>query len=155
MASLTDYGWATTAGNYTLVFSGATIGNWVQAHRTKVRRITPVRRRHNFWNANVLLDGKYPAKVWEHEFLLYTEAGSTSVVSHVIFFADMYYGFSDQIGDTAYPLTINQGDTAIVVINFGSCHCEGYDQEDPRDLLLHRAGMVRFRFVGNTKPVVT
>ena len=59
---------------YTLVFSGDTIGTHIHDWKTTSRRMSEIAERQNFWASDVILDGRYPALVYEHVFMLYMES---------------------------------------------------------------------------------
>lgn len=157
MTSVASFEDATTAGNFTMIFSGVRIpssawipgvNGWVQSFNSKFERLTEIIRRQNFTSTIVLLDGRFPAQVWEHELVLYTETGSIGQMAEVI------YKFHDEIQGLSAPLTINDGDTANAVFEFGNCLILPAEMEQPTELLLYRAGFIRVTFVGNTRPIV-
>jgi len=148
MTSVASFDDATTAGNYTLTHSNSMLGNWVDAFNSKFARLTDIARRQNFWASSVLLDGSFPAQVWDHTFRLYTEAGSLGE------FYEKFLRLHDAIGSSPATLVINDGDTVNTVIGFGLCYLSGADLEVPENFLLHRAGFITVAFVGNTRPEV-
>lgn len=157
MTSVASFDDAVTAGNYTLVFSGVRIpssawipgvNGWVETFTSNYRRLTSINERQNFTAASVILDGRFPAQVWEHEFRLYTETGSLGQ------FAELVYKFHDEINELPLPLSIHDGDTANSVVDFGNCYIEPVELDEPSELLLHAAGFVRVTFFGTTRPVV-
>lgn len=148
MTSVASYDSATTAGNYTLVFSGTRLGGWVDKFKSDVRRPVDIAERQNFWSSVVILDGSYPAFVWDHEFTLYTESGS------LLGYVDKYFDLAAQFFTRTRPLEIRFGDTSSVAVNFGSCYMKPFGQGEPSDLLQHRAGMLQLKFVGTAVPTV-
>jgi hypothetical protein len=148
VTSVASYGNATTAGNYTLVFSGTRLGDWVETFKSGVSRPTEIAVRQNLWSTTVLLDGSYPAFSWDHEFVVYTESGSLRG------YLDRYFSFARQFFSRTRPLELRAGDTTSVVVDFGNCYMKPFTQENPGDLLLQRAGMIRLQFIGTAVPTV-
>lgn len=132
----------------TLVYSGTTLGTYLHGFTTSYGRATPVNIRHNFWDTTVLLDGSYPALVWNHEFTLYTENGS------VAGFAKDFIGLSDKIVGTAQDLRISYANSpALTLLQFGNCYLDDAPSvQQPELLLLQSAGFIKVKFLGNTKP---
>lgn len=148
MTSVASYGSATTAGNYTLVFSGGMLGSWVEKFTSTPRRLTEIQERQNFWSTSVILDGSYPAFVYDHEFTLYTENGS------LLGFIKDFYGLHSKFTNRARPLRLMLGDTTSPAVDFGDCYLKQFGADEPQDLLLHRAGMLKLQFVGTSVPTV-
>lgn len=157
MTSVASFDDATTAGNFTLVFSGVRIPSsaflsgttgWVQSFKSRYERLTEIIRRQNFTSTIVINDGRFPAQVWEHEMVLYTETGSLGQQ------AELIYKFHDEIRGTSVPLRLEDGDTGNAVIEFGNCLILPAEMDEPQELLLHRAGFIRVTFLGNTRPIV-
>jgi hypothetical protein len=148
MTSVASYGAATTAGNFTLCFSGTRLGGWIENFTSKPQRVTDVAVRQNFWSTTVILDGSYPAFTWDHEFKVYTEAGSR------LGFADVYFELAANFFSRSRPLQIRAGDTTSVHIDFGNCYLKPFDLDSPGELLLHRGGMIRLQFIGTQTPSV-
>lgn len=130
---------------YTLVFSGTTLGDHLHGFHSRFRRATEVRARHCFWDSDVILDGSYPALIWEHTFTLYTESGS------VVGFTQEFLNLADHIQGTPLNLKIITS-VGTLVLDFGSCYLQEPDLEKPDMLLFQKAGFVNARFIGNTKP---
>lgn len=158
MTSIASFESATTAGNFTLVFSGVRIPSsawipgvigWVESFRSNPSRLTPIARRQNFTSSIVILDGRFPAQVWDHEFVLYTETGSLGQ------FAEVLFRLQDEIRSEPVDLRIEDGDTGNAIFEFGACYINApASLEEPSDLLMFRAGFIRISFVGNTRPIV-
>ena len=158
MTSVASFDGATTAGNFTLVFSGVRIpssawipgvNGWVETFRSEPSRLTPIARRQNFTAPNIILDGRFPAQVWDHEFVLYTETGSLGQ------FAEVLFKLQDEIRDLPVDLRIEDGDTGDVIFEFGPCYINApASLEEPSELLMFRAGFIRISFVGSTRPIV-
>jgi len=158
MTSVASFDEATTAGNYTLVFSGVRIpssawipgvNGWVETFQSNPSRLTEIQRRQNFTSSIVLLDGRFPAQVWDHEFVLYTETGSLGQ------FAELFFKLQDEIRNDPVDLRIEDGDTGNAVFEFGPCYINApASLEEPTELLMFRAGFIRISFVGNTRPIV-
>lgn len=146
MTSVNSYGEATTAGNFTLVHSGTALGLWIDAWNTKARRLTEIAERQNFWSQQVILDGSYPALAWDHSFTVYSEANSLNT------YINSYVALANRIQSRAYPLEIWSGTSTPVVWYFGNCYLKDFGQEEPKDLMLHAAGMIRLNFVGTVIP---
>jgi hypothetical protein len=99
---------------------------------------------HNHWASQALLDGQYPAIVYEHEFVISKE--STGRVGYI----------GDYLSMTSYmtadPQTVeleNNGNTAMW---FGECYLDKPEQAEPEDMLLVEAGLIRLRFIGTVLP---
>lgn len=157
MTSVASFDDATTAGNYTLIFSGIRIpssawlpgsNGWVQSYVSRFQRLTDINLRQNFTSTIVIQDGRFPAQTWEHEFLIYTDVPSLQTFPEVI------YQLHDEISDLPRPLMLNDGDTATTIVSFGDCYIEPASLDEPSELLLFRAGLIRVTFLGNTRPVV-
>ena len=148
MTSVASFGSASTAGNFTLIFSGVRLGDWVDVFKSDERRLGEIAERQNFWSTNVILDGGYPAFVFDHEFVLYTESGSLEG------YLKRYLGFNGHNTSRPQPLKMHYGDTSSPVVDFGNCYLKGRTQEEPSDLLQHRAGKIRLQFTGTLAPTV-
>lgn len=141
---------ATTAGNYTLLFSGSVVGTWVENYKSTHARLTAVQPRTSFWSTQTLLDGSYPALVHTHDFVVYMEASTRET------FIGSFHGLSDKHTGTAYPLAIVSNYTPVTTIYFGLCYMsESPVLKQPENLLMQSAGFVSLRFIGNIKPTVT
>jgi len=107
--------------------------------------------RHNFWDTTVLLDGSYPALLWEHEFVLYTEGSSLSN------FANIFVGLSDRVAAAPTSLKISYvASPTLTLVDFGDCYMQDKPTLIKPDMLLHQeAGFIRVSFLGSTKPVVS
>jgi len=141
------------AGNMTLVFSTAVVGDFVQDFRlAQAARLTPIAERQNFWCPDVLLDGRYPAQIFRHEFKVYREEASRGE------FVQFGYDLEDLIMSDVATLTLVSSVASVTgfsEISYGGCYLEDFRQEDPTDLGLFRAGYFRLTFVGNVKPTRT
>lgn len=149
MSGCSDY------GKYTLIFSGSLVGTFVHGWTTTPRRLTDVNVRHNFWSQQAILDGHYPAVVWDTRVTLYTESGS------VIGFIKDFVAFGELITPNAQSTQIRRQVGSVstptdpVVADFGNCYMtSGPDLRQPDMLLFTRAGMVVLDFIGNTHPVI-
>lgn len=148
MTSAASYGNATSAGNFTLVFSGGLLGSWVEGF-TSVPRRSEIAERQNFWSTDTILDGSYPALTWDHEFTLYTEAGSVGG------FMNSYFALANKFYSRSRPLRICWGtEVSSLRVDFGNCYMKPFSLENPSELLLHRAGMIKLAFVGTQTPTV-
>lgn len=135
-------------GTWTLIFSGSTLitSHFVQSWRTQPRRLTPIARRQNLWSSSVIIDGRYPAQIWTHDFLVYTEALTPTA------FAQRFVNLEDQFTEAAQQLTLKDNGTDR--FDLGSCLLEPPSQDNPRELLLFRAGFLKLRFLGTAKPLL-
>lgn len=134
-------------GQFTLTFSTVTFPNssFVQGWAPSFKRLTGVQQRQNFWCNEVLLDGRFPAQVWEHTFNIFTEA--VSVVEYAQRFTDLEsFFFSD-------PTTLVIQENSVDKIVLGGCYLQPPNLEEPRELLQFRAGFLRIIFLGNSRPV--
>jgi hypothetical protein len=149
MTSVASFGGATTAGNFTLIHSGATLGNWVEGFNMDFKRLTPINERQNFWANEVILDGREPAIRWQHEFRLYTEAGSLGGL------VEKFLLIQDQVDANPQLLTVNDGDTATVIYNYGQCYITAAALDEPDEFNQYVAAMINVTFLGKTRPTVT
>lgn len=136
----------------TLVFSTAVVGDFVQRFQSSFSRLTPIAERQNFWCNTVILDGRFPAQVWRHEFVLYNEEATRGQL------AEWLYNLEALITSDAATLTLISSvttPTGFSQMNYGACYLEDATQEDPRDLGEFWAGYFRLTFVGNTRPTRT
>lgn len=148
MTNVASWGGATTAGNFTLVFSGTTLGFFVQNFSSEVTRATAVNVRHNFRANYVNLDGKDIAKVIKTDVVVYTQANT--VTTHV----GSVYGLTDFMVGDLQTLTINHGDSTTPAIDFGYVYLEEVSPSRPSESLLYKAGFVTLTFVGTKVPEV-
>jgi len=135
------------AGQQTLLFNSLSLvqSHFVQSMKTRFRRLTPVQQRQNLWAQSVILDGRYPAQAWEHEFTIYSEVNSNPIQ-----FAHRFWDTETQISSTPLLLVLQENLTDR--INFGSCYLDSSQMDKPKELLLYRAGFMKIRFLGNTLP---
>lgn len=139
---------ASTAGNYELTFAGTTVAEFVQSFTSRFRRLNAVQRRQNFWHDTILLDGSYPAQVWDHQFTVYQEAANRNA------YATAFFDLEDLIFSDPRTLLITAVSTVVAQDwDFGLCYLEAAEPATPTELQLFRAGFITVRFVGNQKPV--
>jgi hypothetical protein len=135
-------------GQWTLVFSTATVtfptSSFVQAWTPKFRRLTAVQERQNFWCNDVIIDGRFPAQVWEHEFNIFTEA--VSVTEYAQRYTDLQSLFLSD------PTTLVIQENAADKIVLGGCYMRPPGLEEPKELLQFRAGFLKIMFLGNKAP---
>ena len=143
---MSTWGDATTAGNYTLVFSGSSLGDFVEDFKTTVRRNKGVQRRQNFWSTNVILDGKYPGVVWEHQIKIYVEKSSREA------FFNEFTSLSSLILGDRQDLRINDVDSGTAQYDFGKCYMKNFKLDTPDAFIKHPAGFFVLNFVGNEAP---
>jgi hypothetical protein len=136
---------------HTLTVSSNILGTYVHGFNSGFSRPTPIAVRHNFWDTTVLLDGSYPALLWEHEFVLYTEGGSLGGL------AATFLNISDKVVAAAVPLKITYAASpTVTLVDFGSCYLQDKPSLIKPDMLLHQeAGFIRVSFLGSTKPTVS
>ena len=147
MTSVASWGGATSAGNFTLVFSGTTLGKWVQDFNVSGRRAVPVSARHNLWANNVVLDGSANAQEVRSEVRIYTEANTrTTYIGSVL-------DLNDYVVSNPQNLTINHGDTSTPAFDFGLVYLD--EVRPDNELLLYRAGFVTLTFIGTQIPETT
>jgi len=133
--------------HFTLVFSGSTLGDHLASFRSVPRRATQVEERHNLWATTPILDGSYPALVWDHEFLVYQED------NYPLNFAETYFNLAAHFTSAPQSLIVKlKTDTAIA---FGDCYMREFTQSDPEQLLLYAAGILPIKFVGTQIPSVS
>lgn len=131
-----------------LVYNTTTLGTYLHGFVSFVSRATPINVRHNFWDSTVVLDGSYPAQVWEHNFVLYHEAANLKA------FADDFLALSDQFYGTAATLKISLASSPSgTYMTFGSCLLQDKPALQKPDLLLQQqAGFFGLSFLGSIKP---
>lgn len=131
---------------FTLVFSGTIMGTTLDGFTAEPRRVSEIIVKQNFWASKAVVDGSYPALVWNHRFRVFTEAGSIGG------FVEKFLNMSDWIAGVPYPLTI--ATSLGPHIAFGNCYLQNPSLSLPERLLMQRAGFVEVEFVGNTKPTL-
>lgn len=132
---------------FTLVFSGTTLGDHVHTYQSKPVRVSEIDAKHNFWASSAILDGSYPALVWEHQFSLYKSA--TNEVEFVRFFVNL----ATHVNSRPLPLELKYETQTVVA--FGSCYLDVSEHEEPDSLLHTAAGLVSLRFRGTSLPSVS
>ena len=145
----TSYAGGTTAGNFTLIFSGATIGTFIEDFSYEEERLTEVAEKQNFWATEVIIDGRHPAQIYRSTFKLYTETGSLGGIF------DAILGLNSLITEDPQLLTVNDGTGATVRYNFGQCYFKAPARpETPARFNRHEAMIFEVDFVGKTLPTV-
>jgi hypothetical protein len=144
MTSVASWGGATSAGNFTLIFSGTTLGKWVQDFSIRASRMQPVSSRYNLWADNIVLDGSANAQQIRTEIKLYTEADSRTT------YAGSVMDLNDYVVSNPQQMTINHGDTSTPAVDFGFVYLD--EVRPDRELLLYRAGFVTLTFIGTQVP---
>lgn len=135
---------------YTLVFSGTTVGTKLVAWAPNWAYATEINKRHNYWATQALLDGRYPALIWSHEFDLYLE--STSVKSYM---SEYFRLTSSFVTTQPRPTSICYANSPTgVVVSLGNCYLDNVSQKQPDKLLLIEAGIVTLRFLGTSIPSI-
>jgi len=157
--SLLNFDEATTAGRYCLTWNTTlTLPStyaWIENWNTTPSLQTAVNRRQNFWSTEVVLDGRYPAMAWEHNFRVYCEVNTYTSPHQALF--DFYSKFtqvSTAIDGTARNLRITVAGTTTVKVDFGAVYLENFSLEEPEAFMFHRAGFINLQFVGTSIPSV-
>jgi hypothetical protein len=133
---------------YTLTFSSMPVGTRVHAFKTDIQRATEVNVRHNFWGNKIILDGSYPAIIWNHTFIVYTER------PNVKDFVNAFFAMSNFF--TGVPRTLTVVSSFGTEIDFGSCYMSNpVELSSPDHLLQHKAGFIQLGFVGSVRPNLT
>lgn len=147
------WGGATTAGEYELWFNSIRIGKWIESWRVRVRRFDDVKPRHNFWGDEVYLDGAYPAKMWEYDFNMYFEEPTRDIfIANFHALHAFYYDVNKSL-HVSYVSTIDSTLEGGLAFNYGNCFFHQTPELlVPEGLLLHRAGFISLKFIGNTAP---
>lgn len=114
---------------------------------------------HPYWHKHVIIDNRYPAHVYEYNFLVVAD-GSGGALDYLI----PLYNFDalSDIGTTAPtdPRTLliqsmdNSGQPDTPLVSYGLCYFAGSSQSDPGDVLFTNFGLVEVRFIGTAKPVL-
>lgn len=133
---------------YTLVFSGYNIGTTAYSYNTKFARAVAIPVRQNFWSERVILDGRYPALVWTHDFMVYHEDLAPAS------FAKYFLELSELVTSDPYDLRILNQNTKEDIIVFGDCYLIEPTMEEPDELLLFGAGIFKIQFQGTVIPSV-
>lgn len=149
MTQTTSFAGGTTAGNFTLIFSGATVGTFIEDFSYEEERLTEIAERHLFWASTVILDGRNPAQIYRSTFKLYTETGSLGGIFNAIL------SLNSLITEDPQLLTVNDGTGATVRYNFGNCYFKSPARpEEPARFNRHEAMVFEVDFVGKTLPTV-
>lgn len=137
---------------YYLYFNSMTVvtSSRMIEYKSSWTRLTEIQKRQNYWGNQVILDGRYPAIYLEHEFTVYTEGDDR------YHYASRFYDVPRSIVTAARkPLAICHPDfLGQPVVTFGDCYIESSSQENPADLLMFSAGIMRLRFLGTEIPSV-
>ena len=133
---------------FTLVFSGTNVGDSVHSMLSNFRRVTEVSLRHNLYSPKLLLDGSYPALIWEHAFEVYNEE------SWQIPQIQAFYDLRTLINSRPQELQL-QSNVGTPVIAFGNCYLQEPRQEEPEDMLLAAAGVWALKFLGTDVPSIS
>jgi len=131
---------------FTLAFSGSAVGDHVYSSKSKSRMVARPSERQNYWSSQVVLDGRYPALVYDHDFVVYRET------EYRLDYAKWYYELAQRIDGDPHALALKIGDD--VVVAFGDCYLLEPQQQEPDSLLLQAAGMVVVSFLGTSIPSV-
>jgi hypothetical protein len=131
---------------FTLIFSGSIIGDHIYSTISRPRLATKINERQNLWASSVVLDGRYPALVHDHQFVVYNEE------SYRLDYMRWFYNLASRIDGDPHSLTINLGNN--VVVAFGDCYLLEPQQREPDSLLLQSAGLVEVAFLGTSIPSV-
>ena len=138
---------------YTLMFTPADLSTWkIFTVKTHATRLTPIQQRQAYWANNVVLDGRYPALVWEHEFMA-TQVNSNPIDYYKSALA-LYQ--TPPVNGNLAPLILQTavGGTTYDVVNYGNCYLEDTAQSQPGEFLIAEAGMQVFKFLGTVLPSV-
>jgi len=133
----------------TLVYSGTSVGDHLHAiDEISPSRLNPVQRQNNYWSTSTLLDGRYPATIWEYTFTVYQE--DTDSLEFVRSFTSLA---NTGLNDNNVRSLEVQNDSG-TVIAFGDCYYEGQKLSGPDAFLLGAAGLIQLQFVGTQVPSV-
>ena len=133
----------------TLVYSGATLGDHLHSiDEISPSRMTPVSRQQNYWSNSPLLDGRYPAVIWEYTFTVYQEEADE--LEFVRGFATMANTGLNDANARSLEVKNSEG----IVVAFGDCYYEGQKLTGPDAFLLGAAGLIQLQFVGTQVPSV-
>ena len=130
-----------------LTFNGSVVGTRIVGYQVTTKRITPVSVRHNFWASRGLMDGRYPALLWEHTFLIFDERDTVTDYTNAV------HSLSRElVTSNPQPLLIKSEGASLTIFNLGNCYIEGGGHSDPSDLLLFQAGIYNAKFISVTTP---
>ena len=139
-----------TAANFTLIFSGTQVGDWIEDFDYKAERLTEINERQNLWADRVILDGRYPALIHRYTFQLYTQTGSIGGL-----FA-AFTRLNSIVTSNPGPLTVRVGTPGTVVYNYGLCYFNApANPVSPQRFNRHEAMVFEVNFTGKTSPTVT
>lgn len=132
---------------------GDLLGWTIFGFKMKSYRLTPIQKRQNYWAQFVILDGRYPALVWEHEFQ------ATLIASTPLQFVQQFLNLAGDppVDANPLPLVLRANTNGVVqdIIAFGNCYMDTSDQGDPKEGFLYSAaGGVNFRFLGTKVPSI-
>lgn len=138
------------ARHYTIATTPMDLSSYkVFGMMSNFKRLTEIAKVQNFWSSNVILDGRYPALVWEHEFLV------SRVDSLVMNSYSSYIDFaSGAVQGTPKPLHLIHP-TAGSIIAFGDTYFDSVTPQSPDQFLVATANIFKLKFIGNTKPSVS
>lgn len=146
MPTCNDYDFPT---HYTLAFPTSLVGDRVHSYNTSVKRATEINVRQNLWASYVILDGRYPALVYQHDFEIYMEKTTPRLYTKALFDIVRTMVTSDPMA-----LTMKNGLTSSDVIAFGQCYLVPPEQSKPEELMMLEAGLFKVKFMGTECPSI-
>lgn len=138
-----------TSGNRSLTFANTTLSNFVESFTTQVERVSNVERVQCLYADQLLLDASFTQKAFTHSITVYIEEDSRRE------FADTYVGLANLMTSAANTLIITGSNSLFTTVDFGLCFLTNFNLENPEELLLHEAGVVKMDFIGTTVPTIT
>lgn len=122
MTSVASWDGASTAGNYTLVYSGITLGLYAEDMKVTPRPNAEPNVRHNFWGTAPVIDNSDASQSYEWEITVITQGTTPGNLFN------QYLTFMTYLTDsTPRNTTINSGGSATVVCSLGACILTGID----------------------------
>jgi hypothetical protein len=135
-----------------LTFGNSLVGIKLHALASpSVRPVEEPRTVHAFRHKQILIDHRYPALLYEHPFIVYTEGNS--IAGYVYDFYRLNWLWDiDNPGPTSPRTLLVTNSSGSPIISFGACWFADLELKEPSDLLIHSAALVGVKFHGSTRP---
>ena len=141
---------ASTEVGYKVNFNAIDIGDEILGYKQSTRRVTDVTVKHNLWSNTPVMDGRYPAILYEHTFRIYLESATRQA------FCDFMWelGNSHFYADPKALLLLDVTTPFSQITNYGNCYLMEGSEDTPEELMMFEAGIFTVRFQGITKPTI-
>lgn len=143
----------TTPIEFVLTYGSSPVGLKLHAlEAPTLRLVTPPKEIHPFWHKTAIVDNRYPAPVFEHNFLVTLDG--TDAVGYVasLYAFDVFWDRASESATQSKTLNITTTDST-VMLTFGLCNFAGFNQSEPGQILINKFGLVGVKFLGTTRPV--